>query len=583
MRYLCESMKGRCGRVHGEAMKLNIDEFELPNPVHPRSGLVEALGLSASAFDRACRAAQSSNQPLAVALSLLGIATEERIAAACASAYSAPLWPEDTPLELADSTGLSARFLRERYALACRDEQDVLAVCLVDPGDAETLDGVRFALGRSVPLRTITLSAWRRAQSETVDDGPRTPTGLAVAATWLDDAERLKDVARDAPVVRITDQILERAFLLNASDVHIEQKVDHARVRFRIDGVLQDQERLDPSLGPALIARIKVLSDLDVAERRAAQDGRTTISVRGAPVDVRVSTAPTVFGESLVVRLLTRRDVDYSLERLGLRSSVVDGLTGLLDRAHGLILVTGPTGSGKTTTLYAALRLLASSRSKILTVEDPVEYVFEDILQSQVNEAAGFTFANALRSFLRHDPDVILVGEIRDAETARLAVQASLTGHLVLATVHTNDAVTTPSRLIDMGVERYLLGDALIGVLAQRLVPQLCSTCGTHTELDAAEQTLVAEAGLDTITGPVGRAVGCPACSQTGRRGRRAVSELMVCDPAARELIAAGAGTAALRSHLNAHLGHVGLRRDALDQSLAGKVDWGDAWRISDR
>ena len=561
---------------------MNIDEFELPAQAQARGDLAQALGLSGSAFERASRAAANSGQPLAVALSLLGIATEDRIAAACAELYDAPLWPDEAGLEPVEPEGLSVRFLRDRYALACEDDQGALTLCLVDPGDRETLEGLRFALGASIRLRSISLSAWRRAQTE-----PETDTmqrvGPAGAATWLDDAERLKDVARDAPVVRIAEQILERAFLLNASDVHIEQKMDHTRVRFRIDGVLHDQERLDPGLGPALIARIKVLSDLDVAERRAAQDGRTTISVRGVPVDVRVSTAPTVFGESLVVRLLTRRDVDYSLERLGLRHSVVEGLTKLLGRSHGLILVTGPTGSGKTTTLYAALRLLASSRAKILTVEDPVEYVFEDILQSQVNEAAGFTFANALRSFLRHDPDVILVGEIRDAETARLAVQASLTGHLVLATVHTNDAVTTPSRLIDMGVERYLLGDALIGVLAQRLAPQLCPACKSVSPLDEAEQRLVAEAGLAAITEPVGRAVGCPACSGTGRRGRSAVSELMLCDPRAREMIGSGASSEALRSHLGGQAGHAGLRRDALDQSITGLIDWGDAWRLADR
>ncbi|HYC98450.1 GspE/PulE family protein [Brevundimonas sp.] len=564
-------------------MVASIDEFELPAPVHARSVLAESLGLRGSAIERAQRASASSGQPLAVALSLLGLATEEAIAEACSALHDAPRWPDALPIERVEMPGLSVRFLQDRYAVAMAGEDGGWCLGLVDPGDETTRDALRFALGRDVPVRTITLSAWRRVQ----DIAEPSPSDAALpspsTATWLDDAERLKDIARDAPVVRVCEQILERAFLLNASDVHIEQKIDHARVRFRIDGDLQDQERLGVEIGPALIARVKVLSDLDVAERRAPQDGRTTINVRGVPVDVRISTAPTVFGESLVVRLLTRRDVDYSLERLGLRSAVAAGLGQLLTRSHGLLLVTGPTGSGKTTTLYAGLRQLASSRNKILTVEDPVEYVFEDILQSQVNEAAGFTFSTALRSFLRHDPDVILVGEIRDAETARLAVQASLTGHLVLATVHTNDAATTPSRLIDMGVERYLLGDALIGVMAQRLAAQLCPTCKTTAPLDDDEAAAVRDAGLSPPSTPVGRAQGCSACGQTGRRGRRAVSELMVCTPELGELIGSGAHASVLRRHLADQPGYATLRQDALEQSADGRIDWGDAWRVADR
>ena len=559
------------------------DDFDLPPPVHARADLGDALGLTVSAMARASRASESAGQPLAVALSLLGLATEDQIGTACARLYNAPVWPADRAIEVVETPALSPRFLQDRYGVAMADEGGELVVGLVDSGDETTIQALRFAGGSHLRIRTLSLSAWRTAQgpSAAIVNDPSPSTHAT--ATWLDDAERLKDSARDAPVVRISEQILERAFLVNASDVHIEQKADHTRVRFRIDGVLQDQERLAVDLGPALIARVKVLSDLDVAERRAPQDGRTTIAVRGVPVDVRISTTPTVFGESLVVRLLTRRDVDYTLEALGLRASVADRLVTQLGRSHGLLLVTGPTGSGKTTTLYAALRKLASTRNKILTIEDPVEYIFEDILQSQVNEAAGFTFATALRSFLRHDPDVILVGEIRDAETARLAVQASLTGHLVLATVHTNDAATTPSRLIDMGVERYLLADALIGVLAQRLAPRLCTLCRTTGPLLDPEHQDVASAGLPVVSSDVGRAVGCSACNDTGRKGRRAVSEIMVCDAEAGEIIGRGGSAAALRSHLVARQDWTGLRDDALAQSLAGELDWSDAWRVADR
>lgn len=564
-------------------MVASSTEFDLPSPAQERDGLTEALGLSLSAVDRALRASRNSGQPLAVALSLLGLATEDAIAEACSCLYDAPRWPEATPVEAVEMPELGALFLKDRYALPMADGQGGWAIGLVDPGDPTTLEALRFALGRDAPLRTLTLSAWREAQDEPDIAAEIERSTTDGGATWLDDAERLRDIARDAPVVRIAEQILERAFLLNASDVHIEQKIDRTRVRFRIDGVLHDQERLSVDLGPALIARIKVLSDLDVAERRAPQDGRTTINVRGVPVDVRISTTPTVFGESLVVRLLTRRDVDYALERLGLRPSVVQGVDELLQRTHGLFLVTGPTGSGKTTTLYAALRRLASVHTKILTIEDPVEYVFEDILQAQVNEAAGFTFSTALRSFLRHDPDVILVGEIRDSETARLAVQASLTGHLVLATVHTNDAASTPSRLVDMGVERYLLGDALIGVLAQRLAARLCPGCRCSAPLTVEERRALKQSGLRIAPTHAGRAQGCDACDGTGRRGRRAVSELMICTPEVGERIGSGASAANLREALTVQPGYASLRQDALEQSAAGELDWGDAWRVADR
>ena len=560
----------------------SIDEFELPPHSHGRSGLTNALNLSGSSVERALRASRTSGQPLAVALSLLGLATEDAIAQACGDVYDAPVWPGGLRIERIELPNLSSRFLQDRYAVAMADEAGGWCVGLVDPGDETTLDALRFALGHQVAFRTVVLSAWRKAQGSEEVEPETVQAASSSSSTWLDDAERLRDIARDAPVVRISEQIMERAFLLNASDVHIEQKIDHARVRFRIDGQLHDQESLSPEMGPALIARIKVLSDLDVAERRAPQDGRTTINVRGVPVDVRISTTPTVFGESLVVRLLTRRDIQYSLQHLGLRSAVADGFDHLLDRSHGLVLVTGPTGSGKTTTLYAGLRRLVSSRNKILTIEDPVEYVFEDILQSQVNEAAGFSFATALRSFLRHDPDVILVGEIRDTETARLAVQASLTGHLVLATVHTNDAATTPSRLIDMGVERYLLGDALIGIMAQRLVRQLCEACKESAPVDDDERKALEAAGLP-IPERVGRARGCPVCAQSGRRGRRAVSELMICTSEIGELIGSGAPASGLREPLARQPGYATVREDALAQSVSGHLDWGDAWRVSDR
>lgn len=558
-------------------------EFDAPAPPTARARLAEALGLSWSALERAEKASRNSGQPLAVALSLLGLAPEDRIAEACAEIYDAPLWRSGEPIERIERPGLSLTFLRDRYAIAMTDEQGGWCIGLVDPGDNVAIDALIFALAGEARFRTLTLSDWRRAQPDQAVAELAPDTQAYAAATWLDDSERLKDSARDAPVVRLAEQILERAFLLNASDVHVEQKIDHTRVRFRIDGVLQDQERLGPEIGPALIARVKVLSDLDVAERRAAQDGRSTLSIRGAPVDVRISTTPTVFGESLVVRLLTRRDISFDLGQLGLRPSLSNRLDDLLKRPHGLLLVTGPTGSGKTTTLYAALRRLASARTKILTIEDPVEYVFEDILQSQVNEATGFTFSTALRAFLRHDPDVILVGEIRDTETARLAIQASLTGHLVLATVHTNSAATTPARLIDMGVERYLLADALIGVMAQRLAPRLCADCRVETSPPRIDFEAIGALRPPIDAVHLHQAKGCLRCQGSGRRGRVALGELLVCDAEVRDAIAQGAGVRAIQTLADQQAGYASLRQDAVDRAIEGLIDWDDALRLSER
>ena len=512
--------------------------FDVPPPPMPRACLAEALSLSWSALERVEKASRSSGQPLAVALSLLGLAPEERIAEACAELHGAPLWSPGESIERIERPGLSLTFLQDRYAIAMADENDGWCIGLVDPGDDVAVQALQFALGGTARFRTVTLSDWRRAQPDQPIKELAPDTAGYAASTWLDDAERLKDSARDAPIVRLAEQILQRAFLLHASDVHVEQKIDHTRVRFRIDGVLQDQERLGPEIGPALIARVKVLSDLDVAERRAAQDGRSTLSIRGAPVDVRISTTPTVFGESLVVRLLTRRDIAFDL---------------------------------------------ASARTKILTIEDPVEYVFEDILQSQVNEAAGFTFSTALRAFLRHDPDVILVGEIRDTETARLAIQASLTGHLVLATVHTNNAATTPARLIDMGVERYLLADALIGVMAQRLAPRLCEDCKIETSAPAIDWTAVGATPPQSDQVRLNHAPGCPRCQNSGRRGRVALGELLVCDGEVRDAVAQGAGARAIQALADGQAGYASLRQDAVERALGGLIDWDDALRLSER
>ena len=535
--------------------------------------LARALNLDASQAERLASAVQSARRP-AVAASLLGLAPDAEIAAAMAGLCGAPLWEgpaADTPVEA--PAGLNAKFLAENYAMILADGADGCVVGLVDPGSSELRRGVEYALGRPVQFRTVSFDQWRAASHRGLAAGPDGE------AEGLADAERLKDSASDAPVVRYLDGVLARAVSERASDLHFEQKGARCVVRMRVDGALRDLEPLSPAFGAGVIARAKVLADLDVASTRAPQDGRATLQVRGRPTDLRISTTPTVDGESAVLRILTRQGVDFTLRSLGFDAAIVEAFEAQLRRPYGLILVTGPTGSGKTTTLYAALRRLATRDRKVLTIEDPIEYVFDAINQTQVNEAAGVTFASALRAFLRHDPDVILVGEIRDSETARLAVQAALTGHLVLATLHTNDAASAAARLADLGVERYLLAGVLIGVLAQRLAPKLCERCAAPSEPGAREIEVFAALGFAAEMLALRTAPGCPACNGAGRHGRLPLGEAFTVDETLERLISAGAPTADLRAHLSAVPSFRPLAHDALRRAAAGEMSAEDAFR----
>ncbi|MCA0174846.1 MAG: type II secretion system ATPase GspE [Proteobacteria bacterium] len=338
--------------------------------------------------------------------------------------------------------------------------------------------------------------------------------------------EDLLEAANDAPIIRMLNALLTQAARDGASDIHIEPYERASSVRFRVDGTLREVVQPNRALHAALISRLKIMAELDIAEKRLPQDGRISLRIGGRAIDVRVSTLPSAHGERAVLRLLDKTDARFSLEGLGMSGDVLAAFSRLVQQPHGIVLVTGPTGSGKTTTLYASLSKLDHTTTNILTIEDPVEYELPGISQTQVNTKIELTFAKALRAFLRQDPDVIMVGEIRDGETAQIAIQASLTGHLVLATVHTNDAPSTVARLIDMGVEPFLLSSSLLGVLAQRLVRKLCTDCKRQ--------------GDDGHWHPVG----CPACSHTGYKGRTGVYELAVVDDAVQQLIHASASEA---------------------------------------
>jgi len=331
--------------------------------------------------------------------------------------------------------------------------------------------------------------------------------------------EDLLEAADDAPIIRMLNALLTQAAKDGASDIHIEPYERSSSVRFRVDGTLREVVQPNKALHAALISRLKIMAELDIAERRLPQDGRISLRIGGRAIDVRVSTLPSSHGERAVLRLLDKTESKFTLEGLGMDGEVLSRFAKLIQQPHGIVLVTGPTGSGKTTTLYASLGQVDTATTNVLTVEDPVEYELPGIGQTQVNPKIDLTFAKALRAILRQDPDVIMIGEIRDFETAQIAIQASLTGHLVLATVHTNDAISSVTRLIDMGVEPFLLSSSLLGVLAQRLVRKLCPECRTQ---DAKGQW---------------HAVGCPKCGGTGYKGRTGVYELMVADDKLRSMI----------------------------------------------
>jgi general secretion pathway protein E len=380
-----------------------------------------------------------------------------------------------------------------------------------------------------VILRVAVPIELEAAFSRLYPDGPTDEAPLEAAGEALEeDAERLKDLASEAPVIRLVNQIIARAVETHASDIHLEPFEDRLRIRYRYDGALHEVETQPARLTAAITSRVKIMARLDIAERRLPQDGRIKLAVRGHDIDFRVSTVPALHGESVVLRVLDRSAVAFDYATLGLPAPLVARLAAALDLPNGIVLVTGPTGSGKTTTLYTGLLGLNSVARKIITVEDPIEYQLAGINQIQVKAQIGLSFATLLRSILRQDPDVIMVGEIRDLETAEIAVQAALTGHLVLSTLHTNSAAATIARLRDMGLEDYLLTAVLRGILAQRLVRRLCTQCRRTADAPAELVDLFGLHRFTTGTVQLGHPVGCPHCRHTGYRGRLAIAEFLV-------------------------------------------------------
>ncbi|MBB2168860.1 type II/IV secretion system protein [Gluconacetobacter aggeris] len=510
-------------------------------PVEDLAELLVAHGrCDPRSVERARRAAEQSGGRLDQILLQLGLVSERDMAQSYADLLHIPLVaPEHYPDDPVLADTLGARFLRDAHAVPLAVRDNILTLALRDPLDGFTpasiaaAAGLRVACQVGVPIELEAALDRLYPRTEAESSPPEDHE-----APLEDDAERLKDLASEAPVIRLVNQIIGRAVESHASDIHIEPFEDRLRVRYRHDGVLHEVESPPAQLIPAIISRIKIMARLDIAERRLPQDGRIKLAVRGHEIDFRVSTIPSLYGETVVLRVLDRSSVRFDYATLGLAPDIVTRMRALLAQPNGIVLVTGPTGSGKTTTLYTGLADLNATTRKVVTIEDPIEYQLDGINQVQVRPQIGLTFATLLRSILRQDPDVIMVGEIRDIETAQIAVQAALTGHLVLSTLHTNSAAAAIIRLRDMGVEDYLLTAVLRGVLAQRLVRRLCDACKTPY---TPSHELVDRLDLRRLSGgaPVTlfHAVGCPRCRQTGYSGRQAIAELLEPDEAIEHLI----------------------------------------------
>ena len=535
-----------------EALESRSDTMAHPQQQRIGEMLVAAGKLAARDLEHALAAQTEMQDLLGRILVRLGLLAESDLAQVLARQLDVPLatagaFPED----LLPVDGLAPEYLRMHRLLPLAVEDGILRIAMATPQDPFLVKAVRLASGLKV-APALGLESEIDAALERYFEEPDNDEAASEHPRDAGDSEfveHLRDLATEAPVIRLVNQIIGRVVDLRASDIHLEPFEDTLQVRYRIDGVLRNDAPVAIDMAAAVTSRIKLMAHLNIAERRLPQDGRIKTRIKGREIDLRVSTLPTVHGESVVIRVLDRASVRIELEKMGFASDILARFRDLLARPHGILLVTGPTGSGKTTTLYASLTKLDSAALKIVTVEDPVEYQLGGINQVQVQSQIGLDFAQSLRSILRQDPDVIMIGEMRDGETAQIAVQSALTGHLVLSTLHTNTAAGAVVRLVDMGIERYLITSTLNGVLSQRLVRRLCSDCREGVDLDAAQ---AAAAGLARFFGGGGgriyRAAGCPSCKHTGYLGRTSIHELLPIDDAMVHAILEGEDATALHA-----------------------------------
>lgn len=484
--------------------------------------------------------------------------------------------------------GLSSRFIIENLFIPVEFKNNVLKIIMADPDNQETIDALKVSLRADVVVYSSEpqaieeyLTRFYGQESQNInriieDIG----TGdIEFLKEEEEDIGHLKDLASEAPIIKLVNTLITRAVESRASDIHIEPFEDELRVRYRIDGILHDIEFLPKKLQPAIVSRVKIMAKLNIAERRLPQDGRIRLKVSDTEIDIRVSTIPVIYGESVVMRILRKEGIVIDLELLGFSAETLSGFISLIKKPNGIILVTGPTGSGKTTTLYGALDKINSPDKKIITVEDPVEYQLKGINQIHVKPQIGLNFANTLRHIVRQDPDVIMIGEIRDLETAEIAIQSALTGHLVFSTLHTNDAPSSITRLLDMGVEHFLLSSTVRGVLAQRLVRVICPKCKEVDESQPVEVPEFSSVGIrSAIKTFVG--TGCEHCAGTGYFGRTGIFELLVIDDEIRRLVLKSADSNQIREEGRGR-GMKTLLEDGIEKIRAGITTVSEVLRVT--
>jgi general secretion pathway protein E len=483
---------------------------------------------------------------------------------------------------------LPLSFMRARLILPVALSDGTITVAMADPLDADAREAVARATGKRVEVLAGTEEEVREAIEKAYGESSssmeriveQVSEEVAEVAAGDERVERLIGVASEAPIIRLVNFVMARAVERGASDIHFEPYEKSLRIRYRIDGVLEDVESPPRRLQTAIVSRIKIMARLNIAESRLPQDGRVKLRIGGKEIDFRVSTIPTLYGESVVIRILDQASVPLNMETLGFFPDTLSAFRPLVSAPYGMILVTGPTGSGKTTTLYAALQEIKSAERKIITIEDPVEYQIPGVIQIQVKPQIGLTFASGLRSIVRQDPDIILVGEIRDRETAEIAIHSALTGHMVLSTLHTNDAAGAVTRLLEMGVEEYLLPSCLMGVLAQRLVRAICGKCSVPREVShALREEVLREAG-SFPEGELKIGRGCDACGGTGYRGRTGIFELLTVTEGLKDLILSRADAGAIRAKSVAE-GMRLLREDGWEKVRRGTTTIEEVLRVT--
>ncbi len=536
--------------------------------------------ISQEQLSRALEDQNQSGERVGAALIKLGYISEEVLAEFIAKQFHVPqvnLSKLTIPKEVITIIPLD---ISQKYqAVPFGLMGNTLNVAMADPGNLFVVDDIRFLTRKSIQIHVASESIIKKtiaqfyASDESIDDvlgmlRDEVDVDIVEAAEDVD-LSFLEDAAEQAPVVKLVNHILMDAIRKQASDIHVEPYEKSLRVRFRIDGVLYENMKPPYALKNALVSRLKIMSKLDISERRLPQDGRIKLKAKGREMDFRVSVLPTLFGEKVVLRLLDKSNLQLDMTKLGFEAAQYKDFREAIYSPYGMVLVTGPTGSGKTTTLYSALSELNKSSQNISTVEDPVEFNLHGINQVNIHESIGLNFAAALRSFLRQDPDIIMLGEIRDFETAEVAIKAALTGHLVLSTLHTNDAPSTVNRMLNMGVESFLVASAVNLILAQRLVRRVCSECKVEeeTQPEVLLDLGVAEDELGTFTNFVGR--GCPVCNGTGYRGRVALYEVMPMHEQIRELVLLGASAAEIKKE-SIRLGMLTLRRSGINKMMQG-------------